>query len=101
MPSHRVGGDFGRGVSAGAEAHSEACGKLLLSAACSAGVRVPWSSRRRQPFVARAHKAHVLPPPPPGVYQWADGRKFDGDWLNSKMHGSGVFSWADGRRYEG
>lgn len=36
-----------------------------------------------------------------GVYQWADGRIFKGDWKNNKMHGKGEFSWSDGRRYIG
>ena len=36
-----------------------------------------------------------------GIYQWADGRIFKGDWKNNKMHGKGEFSWSDGRRYIG
>lgn len=36
-----------------------------------------------------------------GLYKWADGRTYDGDWLQNKMHGSGLFYWEDGRRYEG
>ena len=36
-----------------------------------------------------------------GVYQWSDGRKYDGEWKNNKMEGYGVFTWPDGRRYEG
>lgn len=36
-----------------------------------------------------------------GIYNWSDGRRFDGDWRNNKMHGSGLFTWSDGRRYEG
>ena len=36
-----------------------------------------------------------------GIYNWSDGRRFDGDWANNKMHGYGVFTWSDGRLYEG
>ena len=36
-----------------------------------------------------------------GIYQWSDGRVFDGDWKNNKMEGYGIFTWPDGRRYEG
>jgi hypothetical protein len=36
-----------------------------------------------------------------GVYQWSDGRKYDGEWKNNKMEGYGVFTWPDGRKYEG
>ena len=36
-----------------------------------------------------------------GIYNWCDGRRFEGDWVNNKMHGQGVFTWSDGRRYEG
>lgn len=36
-----------------------------------------------------------------GVYKWADGRKYEGEWLNGKMHGKGKFTWADGKSYEG
>ena len=36
-----------------------------------------------------------------GIYSWSDGRKFDGEWENNKMHGQGLFTWSDGRRYTG
>jgi len=35
------------------------------------------------------------------VYTWADGRKYEGEWRNNKMHGKGTFVWADGRKYIG
>lgn len=35
------------------------------------------------------------------MYTWADGRQYNGDWINNKMHGRGIFTWADGRRYDG
>jgi hypothetical protein len=31
-----------------------------------------------------------------GLYQWADGRSFEGDWIDNKMEGEGVFKWPDG-----
>ena len=30
-----------------------------------------------------------------------DGRKYEGQWLNNKMHGKGTFSWVDGKIYIG
>ena len=35
------------------------------------------------------------------MYYWADGRKFAGEWKNSKMNGYGLFTWKDGRDYRG
>ena len=32
---------------------------------------------------------------------WSDGRKYEGDWKNNKMHGNGMYTWADGRKYMG
>ena len=36
-----------------------------------------------------------------GVYKWADGRDYSGEWLANKMDGFGVSTWPDGKRYEG
>jgi hypothetical protein len=36
-----------------------------------------------------------------GVYTWADGRFYKGEWLNNNMHGKGIYTWKDGRKYEG
>jgi hypothetical protein len=36
-----------------------------------------------------------------GIYQWSDGRKYEGEWKNNKMEGNGIFTWPDNRRYEG
>lgn len=33
--------------------------------------------------------------------RWSDGRQFEGEWKDNKMHGHGVFTWPDGRKYEG
>jgi hypothetical protein len=35
------------------------------------------------------------------VYTWSDGRKYEGEWKNNKMHGKGTFTWSDGRKYVG
>ena len=35
------------------------------------------------------------------MYNWADGRKYKGDWRNNKMEGYGEFDWPDGRKYNG
>ena len=31
----------------------------------------------------------------------SDGRKYIGEWKNSKMNGHGIFLWRDGRKYVG
>lgn len=36
-----------------------------------------------------------------GVYSWADGRMYDGEWYGNSMHGQGRFDWPDGRMYFG
>ena len=36
-----------------------------------------------------------------GMYQWADGRIYQGQYQNDKKHGFGVYQWIDGRCYEG
>ena len=36
-----------------------------------------------------------------GIYNWPDGRKYDGQFVNDKREGFGLFTWADGRKYEG
>ena len=36
-----------------------------------------------------------------GVYEWNDGRRYEGEWRDNKMDGEGVFTWSHGRRYEG
>jgi hypothetical protein len=32
---------------------------------------------------------------------WHDGRMYEGEWSEGKMHGKGTFMWKDGRQYEG
>ena len=36
-----------------------------------------------------------------GIYEWNDGRVYNRQWKNNKMHGRGIFDWPDKRRYEG
>lgn len=36
-----------------------------------------------------------------GAYNWPDGRRYVGSYLEDKKHGFGIYYWADGRRYEG
>ena len=36
-----------------------------------------------------------------GLYSWPDGRRYEGDWQNNKMHGKGKYFWPDGRSHEG
>jgi hypothetical protein len=32
---------------------------------------------------------------------WADGRRYEGEWLDGKCTGRGVTTFANGSRYEG
>jgi hypothetical protein len=34
-----------------------------------------------------------------GVYTWADGRRYEGEYKDDKKHGYGFYSWADMREY--
>lgn len=34
-------------------------------------------------------------------FTWPDGGKYEGEWLDGKMHGKGTYVEADGSRYEG
>lgn len=36
-----------------------------------------------------------------GVYVYADGLKYEGQFVADKKEGYGVYSWTDGRKYEG
>ena len=36
-----------------------------------------------------------------GVYFWADGRRYEGQYLHDKKSGFGIYYWPDGRKYEG
>ena len=36
-----------------------------------------------------------------GVYTWADGRRYEGEYVNDKKHGYGVYTYPDGRSYKG
>ena len=36
-----------------------------------------------------------------GTYTWADGDKYEGDWVDDKKHGKGTYTWANGANYEG
>jgi len=31
-----------------------------------------------------------------GIYTWADGRKYDGEWQNGRQHGNGKYISKDG-----
>ena len=36
-----------------------------------------------------------------GVYEWNDGKKYEGTWKNNNMEGKGKYFYNDGRIYEG
>jgi hypothetical protein len=36
-----------------------------------------------------------------GVYSWADGRKYEGEWKNGKQHGKGKYILLDGEERMG
>lgn len=35
------------------------------------------------------------------MLKWADGKYYEGKFVNDKREGNGKFKWADGRIYEG
>lgn len=36
-----------------------------------------------------------------GVYNWGEGRKYEGEYQNDHKHGFGCYTWSDGRKYIG
>lgn len=36
-----------------------------------------------------------------GMFKWADGATYTGEFKNNDMHGQGVYIWDDARKYEG
>ena len=36
-----------------------------------------------------------------GEYSWGDGRRYVGEWKDSRMHGSGELKYQDGRLFQG
>ena len=36
-----------------------------------------------------------------GVFEWPDGRKYEGEYKDDKKEGYGTFYWPDGRKYTG
>jgi hypothetical protein len=36
-----------------------------------------------------------------GVFQWEDGRKYEGEYYDDKKQGKGTLTWTDGRKYDG
>lgn len=34
-----------------------------------------------------------------GLYKWSDGKRYEGEWHNNKMHGKGFLVWPDGKEY--
>jgi len=36
-----------------------------------------------------------------GIFEWSNGIRFEGEYLNDLKHGIGKFEWPDGRWYKG
>ena len=36
-----------------------------------------------------------------GVFTWADGRRYEGEFYHGLLHGRGSFTWPDGSSYTG
>ena len=51
-----------------------------------------------QVFVGSLHAGR---PHGQGMFAWADGSGYEGEWRYGERHGQGVFTWPDGGRYEG
>ena len=35
------------------------------------------------------------------MFEWPDGRKYEGNYVDDKKEGHGTFHWPDGRKYDG
>lgn len=51
-------------------------------------------------FTGRTDK-NVRSGPDKGVYEYANGDKYDGHWLKNKRHGQGVMTYANQDKYDG
>ena len=36
-----------------------------------------------------------------GIFYYAEGDKYDGEWKDDKLHGKGIFYFIDGGKYDG
>jgi hypothetical protein len=36
-----------------------------------------------------------------GIFTWADGRVYEGDYVDDEREGNGVYRWPDGSMYVG
>ena len=36
-----------------------------------------------------------------GIFTWADGSTYTGDFFENNIHGLGIYTWSDGRKYDG
>jgi hypothetical protein len=36
-----------------------------------------------------------------GLFQWPDGKKYDGEYVNDQKHGFGIMHWPDRKVYKG
>jgi hypothetical protein len=58
-----------------------------------AGVRLPVAMHRARPPRGLTGKRHGF-----GVYSYADGGTFEGEWIDDRVHGRGVSKYASGNR---
>ena len=59
-----------------------------------AGQRRPRACRRRRLYKDGLKNGT-------GIYTWAGGDIYEGDFVNDIRSGNGVYTWANGERYEG
>lgn len=36
-----------------------------------------------------------------GIFSWADGRTYEGEYFEDKKQGHGIYKWQNGRVYDG
>ena len=36
-----------------------------------------------------------------GTFSWADGRRYEGEYVNDQKEGKGIYYYHDGRKYDG
>ena len=35
-----------------------------------------------------------------GIYTWANGDRYEGQWIDNNKTGRGIYTWPNGNRYE-
>ncbi|XP_060797242.1 ankyrin repeat and MYND domain-containing protein 1 isoform X2 [Neoarius graeffei] len=58
-------------------------------------------SSKRSPEVSSMMNTGLCVRNGPGLQEWTDGSRYDGDFINGLKHGNGTFTWPNGECYKG